>query len=103
MLSVLLLLMLVRSASAADDPDSIGFWDILPESIVRPMSFVGFVGGSALFVTATPFIAVASLEPPHDAWSNAFNGFIGAPIRYTFERPIGDYRFDVYPDESSSK
>ncbi|MGH8550297.1 MAG: hypothetical protein ACRERU_17185 [Methylococcales bacterium] len=95
---VLLLSILTQSAMAADEPSPVGFWEVLPETILRPMGFVGLVGGCALFVVATPFTAVASIEAPHDAWTNSFNGFVGAPVRYTFSRPIGDYTFKVYPD-----
>ncbi|MCI0666641.1 MAG: hypothetical protein L0Y38_07115 [Methylococcaceae bacterium] len=95
--SILLLSILTQSV-AADDPPSLGFWDVLPETILRPMGFVGLVGGCALFVASAPFTAAASIEAPHDAWSNSFNGFVGGPVRYTLTRPVGDYRFKVYPD-----
>ncbi|MGH8477184.1 MAG: hypothetical protein ACRERS_00920 [Methylococcales bacterium] len=93
-----LLFLLASGAALADDVASPGIRDLLPELLLRPMGFVGLVGGCALFAAATPFTLAASLEEPHDAWSNSFNGFVGAPIRYTFLRPIGDYRFEVNPD-----
>ncbi|MGH8499893.1 MAG: hypothetical protein ACRERV_13970 [Methylococcales bacterium] len=91
-------LILASGATVADEPAPPGFRDVLPEIILRPMGFVGLIGGCALFAASAPFTAVASFEEPHDAWSNSFNGFVGAPIRYTFTRPIGDYTFKVYPD-----
>jgi hypothetical protein len=98
LLSVLLLLNLAPSAALADDSSAVGFWNVLPETILRPTGFLSLVGGCVMFVAAAPFTSVASLEAPHDAWSNSFNGFIGAPIRYTFDRPLGDYSFKVHPD-----
>lgn len=97
-LAVLLLLSLAQGTVVAKEDSSVGFWEVLPETVLRPVGFMGFVGGIALFVASTPFTAVASIEAPHDAWSHSFNGFVGAPVRYTFTRPIGDYVFKVYPD-----
>ncbi|MGR9106349.1 MAG: hypothetical protein ACU843_05390 [Gammaproteobacteria bacterium] len=81
-------------AFAAESSDG-GIWEFLPEIILRPFGFLSVLGGSALFVAASPLTAAASIEAPHDAWSNSFNGFVAAPIRYTFTRPIGDYRFET--------
>jgi hypothetical protein len=97
-LSLLLLLLLTQGQANAEDQSSVGFWEVLPETVLRPVGLMGFVGGCAMFLVATPITAVASIEAPHDAWFNSFNGFVGAPVRYTFTRPIGDYSFKVYPD-----
>ncbi len=91
-------LTLANGAAAADEPTALGFHNVLLEFLLRPMGFLSLLGGSALFVASSPFTAVASLEEPHDAWFNSFNGFVGAPIRYTFTRPIGDYTFKAYTD-----
>lgn len=96
--TVLFVLSLVLTNGSATADESTTFLDVLPEILLRPMGFVSLLGGSAMFVAATPFTAAVSLEEPHDAWSNSFNGFVGAPIRYTFTRPIGDYTVKVYPD-----
>ena len=96
--SVLMLLLLFQGVARAEEAVSPGFWEVLPETVLRPAGFMGLLGGCALFVASTPFTAVASIESPHDAWFNSFNGFVGAPVRYTFTRPIGDYRFEVNPD-----
>ena len=76
---LVLALALVHGAVAAEPESSVGFWDVLPETVLRPVGFMGFVGGCALFVASTPFTAVASIEAPHDAWTNSFNGFVGGP------------------------
>lgn len=96
--AVLALLMSMPGVASAEEVESIGFWDVLPETILRPVGFLSFLGGCALFAATTPFTAIASIEAPHDAWFNSFNGFVGAPVRYTFTRPVGDYRFAVFPE-----
>lgn len=97
-LGVVMGFVLAHAAVATEQESSVGFWDVLPEAVLRPVGFMGLVGGCALFVASTPFTAIASIEAPHDALTHSFNGFVGAPVRYTFTRPIGDYAFKVYPD-----
>lgn len=97
-MALALTITVAQDALADEMAPSPGFWDILPETILRPVGFMSFVGGCALFAATSPLTAIASIEEPHEAMSHSFNGFVGAPIRYTFTRPIGNYAFKVYPD-----
>jgi hypothetical protein len=52
--------------------------------VVRPVSFVGTVLGSVVFVVTLPFTA-----PAHGVHTAAQN-LVVAPARYTFTRQVGD-------------
>ena len=78
------------------------FWNTLPEVVLRPVGLASLVIGTAAFVAALPFTYVATIESP-DAVSNSYNGFIAAPIRYTFDRPLGDYGFPVFETATVQK
>jgi hypothetical protein len=77
------------------DQPSPGLSDYLPELVLRPFGAVGNLLGLGMFVAASPITLLASIEPPHDAVAHSFNGFVLAPYRYTFRRPLGVYRFPV--------
>jgi hypothetical protein len=53
--------------------------------IVRPISLAATVVGAAAFLVALPFAAIAG---DVDATGRAL---VGAPARYTFKRPLGDF------------
>ena len=57
--------------------------------VVRPISLVGTLVGTALFTAFSPFTALASIAPPHDAFARAGDALIGAPACYAFNRPLG--------------
>jgi len=52
--------------------------------VLRPIGFIGTVGGLALFVGSLP-ISVATLSV-----EKAFNALVVGPVRYTFVRPLGE-------------
>lgn len=86
------------AAYSAEAPDSGGVWNLLPEAVLRPFGFMALLGGGAMFVACSPVTAIASIEEPHEALQNSLNGFVLAPVRYTFNRPLGDYSFKVFLD-----
>lgn len=53
--------------------------------IVRPVGLAATVVGGAVFLLALPFAAIAG-----DVNKTA-NALVGAPARYTFKRPLGDF------------
>ncbi|MDD5033713.1 MAG: hypothetical protein PHE55_03060 [Methylococcaceae bacterium] len=59
-------------------------------AVVRPIALVGTAVGAALFAGLSPFTALASIAPPHDAFSRAADALIGMPACYAFFRPLGE-------------
>ena len=63
-------------------------FDIL---ITRPLGLATTLVGTALFVVFSPFTALSSIAPPHDAFERAADVFIVVPATYTFLRPVGKF------------
>ena len=61
--------------------------------LFRPLSLATTIAGSALFIAVSPFTALSSIAPPHDAFERVGDIFVVLPATYTFMRPIGDKRF----------
>lgn len=106
-LAVLLLCQMQSLAASEDQPwpgttteQAPGLEDYLAEIVLRPFGAISNIVGLGLFVAASPITILASIEAPHDAVANSFNGFVLAPYRYTFRRPIGEYRFRVNSEET---
>jgi hypothetical protein len=105
--AVLLLCQVQSSAVAEDQPwpgtteQAPGLEDYLAEIVLRPLGAISNIVGLVLFVAASPITLLASIEEPHDAVANSFNGFVLGPYRYTFRRPIGEYRFRVNAEEAA--
>jgi len=89
-------------AMAEENPQSPGFWDTLPEVMLRPMGVVASAAGVAFFVAGSPFTALASIPEPHDAFTQTFDAFVKTPYRLTFRRPLGDYRLEIGEAQSDS-
>lgn len=56
---------------------------------LRPMGLVATVAGSALFIGLSPVTALATIPPPHDAFSHMGHYLVMTPVDFTFSRPIG--------------
>lgn len=87
-------LLLASSVAGAEPPSHIReeqkTLNIIADIIVvRPISLIGTLAGTALFAAFSPFAAFASFAPPHDAFARTADAFIGAPACYTFNRPLG--------------
>jgi len=86
---------LLSSISLADEPRKADGYDVLADTIiVRPMSFVGMIVGSALFAGLSPFTAIATIPAPHNAFKLLADILIIKPAKYTFNRPVGDYNYN---------
>lgn len=63
-----------------------GFVVVADAVIARPVGLVSLVVGTAFFIVAFPFAATSgSLGTTADT-------LIGEPFRFTFTRPLGDFR-----------
>ena len=68
--------------------------------LLRPTGLVMTVGGIGLLVATSPFTAIASYAPPHDAFLRAGNALVVGPAGFTFNRPLGEFSYQrsgVYP------
>jgi hypothetical protein len=76
-----------QSQSTKSDQESMGvISDLL---IVRPIAVAGTIAGAAIFLGISPFTGLASIAPPHDAFSKAGSALVGLPACYAFHRPLG--------------
>ena len=73
-------------------------FDIL---ITRPLGLATTIAGTALFIVFSPFTALSSIAPPHDAFARTADVFIVVPATYTFLRPVGKFLCpgDCRPDD----
>jgi len=68
--------------------------------LLRPTGLVMTIGGIGLLVATSPFTAIASYAPPHDAFLRAGNALVVGPAGFTFNRPLGEFTYQrsgVYP------
>lgn len=64
----------------------------------RPMGLIGTVVGTAGFLVLSPFAALASIPPPHDALGKTSDLLVMTPAAFTFKRPFGDCTEMAYDD-----
>lgn len=87
------LLSLISFSNLAKAEAEIGKYDPLfaltDIVFLRPMGLVATVAGSALFIGLSPVTALASITPPHDAFSHMGHYLVLTPVKFTFSRPIG--------------
>ncbi|MDP2427874.1 MAG: hypothetical protein U1D70_01050 [Methylobacter sp.] len=70
-------------------------YDVLTETFLRPLSFMGMVGGTGAFVILSPLTALASIPSlKSDAFEELADTLIVKPYKYTFVRPLGDYDYN---------
>lgn len=92
LMAVAAALLMASSQAAAQVSDTV---DETPSAIamsfdlllVRPLSFVGLVAGTGLFVVALPLSLIQFEAPVVPA-----RKFIVEPAKYTFTRPLGEMR-----------
>jgi len=86
---------LISSNSFAAEPRKADGYDVLADTlIVRPLSFVGMIVGSALYAGLSPLTAIATIPAPHNAFKLLADVLIIKPAKYTFNRPVGDYNYN---------
>lgn len=69
-------------------------YNVMLDMVLRPVSLAGTVIGAGLFVGLSPLTALASIPQPHDAFEKLADTIVCKPAKYTFVRPVGDYRYD---------
>ncbi|MGZ8218681.1 hypothetical protein [Methylomagnum sp.] len=68
--------------------------------LLRPFGIAMTAAGIGLMAGTAPFIAIASIAPPHDAFERAGNALVVGPAAFTFMRPLGEYTYQptgAYP------
>ncbi len=84
-------------AVAATDPDT-AFFDAV---LGRPVGLAATVIGGAMFVVSLPVTATSG------SIKSSANSLVGKPARFTFTRPLGDFRYrhdsDYYAGKKNSK
>jgi hypothetical protein len=73
--------------------ESDGF-DVIIEMPVRAFTFGFMVGGFGIFAAISPLTGLMTIPPPHDAFPKLWDILVCKPAKYTFRRPIGDYRYN---------
>jgi hypothetical protein len=68
--------------------------------LLRPFGIAMTAAGIGLMAGTSPFIAIASIAPPHDAFERAGTALVVGPAAFTFMRPLGEYTYQpdgAYP------
>lgn len=87
-LLVLCLLFLNSTEGFAESGD--GFIAIGDLAIARPLGIASIVIGSAAFIASFPFAITSG------SVKNTADVLVGEPFRFTFARPLGDFRQGGY-------
>lgn len=66
--------------------------------VYRPIGLIGTVLGTTGFLVLSPFAALASIPPPHDALGKSSDLLVMTPAAFTFKRPFGDCTEMGYDD-----
>lgn len=69
-------------------------YDVMIDMLLRPVGMAATVIGAGVFVGVSPLTALATIPPPHDAFEKLADTIVCKPFKYTFMRPVGDYRYD---------
>ncbi|MGR9071987.1 MAG: hypothetical protein ACU833_02865 [Gammaproteobacteria bacterium] len=83
--------------SSIDYSPGFVIFDIL---LYRPVGVAATLIGSCLFVGLSPLTALAQISPPHDAFEKTADILVVSPFKYTFDRPVGEWRF---PDKDAQE
>lgn len=79
-----------QTASAEQRP--IDGYDVVADVVVvRPLSFITTLAGSAVFMAALPLTAIANIPKPNKAVELAADVLVIKPATFTFARPAGDF------------
>ena len=70
-------------------------YDVMIDFFLRPVGFAATIIGAGVLVGTSPLTGMASIPSPHDAFGKLANTIVCKPFKWTFERPVGDYRYDV--------
>lgn len=82
-----------RQTSTDNASAEYGAGDVLAEVFLRPAGFIATVIGAGLYVSFLPPVAINSIYPPHEPVKDWADLIVINPAKFTFTRPIGDYRY----------
>lgn len=89
---------LLFSNMASAQTETIDGYEVVADiAVVRPLSFVGMVVGTAIFVALSPATALATIPAPHKAFQQMADTLIIDPAKFAFTRPAGDFNHDSGP------
>jgi len=86
--------LLISSTCFATGNGKADGYDVVIDMVLRPLSFVGTVTGTVLYVGLSPLTAIVAIPAPHDAFVLLADTIIVKPAKYTFVRPVGDYTYN---------
>jgi len=86
--------LMMSSACFATGNGKADGYDVVIDMVLRPVSFVGMVTGSVVYVGLSPLTAIAAIPAPHDAFVLLADTIVVKPAKYTFVRPVGDYTYN---------
>lgn len=75
-----------HAVSYEDSLDDCSYPKVFDVIVLRPLSFVSLLIGTALFVPVAPIAAATVWED----FGEVRSGLIGQPARFTFQRPLGE-------------
>lgn len=87
--------MVLFSSTALADPRPDGFDVVADVAVVRPVTLVGTIAGTALFVGLLPFTALVSIPAPHKGVQLTADTLVLKPAQYTFSRRAGDFGWNT--------
>ncbi|MFN5746390.1 MAG: hypothetical protein ACK443_09935 [Methylococcaceae bacterium] len=61
--------------------------------LLRPFGLAMTVAGAGLMLGLSPFVGIANIAPPHDAFLRTGNAMVVAPAGFTFNRPLGEFSY----------
>ena len=69
-------------------------YDVMIDMILRPVGIAATIIGAGVFVGVSPLTGLASIPAPHDAFVMLADTIVCKPFKWTFSRPVGDYRYN---------
>jgi hypothetical protein len=87
---LVLLLVFLNSAAAFAQSGDDAFYAVGDLAIARPLGIVSIVIGSAAFIASFPFALTSG------SVRNTADLLVGEPFRFTFKRPLGEFRQGSY-------
>ncbi|WP_340122048.1 hypothetical protein [Methylobacter svalbardensis] len=70
-------------------------YDLMGEMILRPVfGLPATIIGAAVYAAVSPLTALFMIPKPHDSFVKLADTLVCKPAKWTFVRPIGDYRYN---------
>jgi hypothetical protein len=69
-------------------------YDVMLDMILRPVGIAATIMGAGAFIGLSPLTAIATIPKPHDAFVKLADTIVCKPFKWTFSRPVGDFRYN---------